>query len=315
MKSYNFSALLAILALVLLPACFPAIELYKGASADFSSGAEKEMKDVLSSRFENAPAEVIPTLSQVIDSEVGGPTSDLSYMALYQGALEKVNKALKKKGALKESDVLGNALTVKALAAWKLKRYEEAEAAAAEARALFNTQEENSPRDEVLAQAIPGLITLDMVYSSSHALIEKLKGQTNSAGDLPQTEAKALFEEFKMAYTSSIKSNDPSARTLLNAFQSLDEILAGNDPEKKSVYQFVLLSELTGLKNWSDGLFHIDNVMKLSQLKQTDAAVKDWITSEKSLYETKRKSMMEKLLEMVGGSEDHPTYSFWDSKL
>lgn len=315
MKSYTYSTLVSLLAILLLPACFPAIQLYQGASADFSSGAEKEMKDVLATRFENAPAEVVPTLSQVLDTEGDGAVSNLSYTQLYKNALEKLDKALKKKGALQESDVLGNALTVKALAAWKLKRYEEAESAAAEARALFKTQEENSPRDEVLAQALPSLITLDMVYDNTHQLIENLKAETNTASELEKSEAIALFENFKGVYASSIQNEAADARSLLKAFDDLDGVRAVPDPEKKSVCQFVLLSELTGLKNWYDALFHIDNVMKLSQVKQSDTTVKDWITAERDRYEQKRKDMMEELLASFGGSEDHPTYSFWDSKL
>lgn len=315
MKSYTYPALLSLLVVLLLPACFPAIQLYQGASADFSKGAEKEMKDVLATRFDNAPADVVPTLSQVLDIEGEGTSNNLSYTQLYQNALDKLDKALKKKGALQESDVLGNALTVKALAAWKVKRYEEAESAAEEARALFKTQEENSPRDEVLSEAVPSLITLDMVYDSTNQLIEDLKSITNTASDLPKSEAMKLFSGFQATYASAIQNEDASARCLLNAFADLDQVRAVSDPDKKSVCQFVLLSELTGLKNWYDALFHIDNVMKLSKVKQSDAAVKNWITAERDRYEDKRKVMMEELLESLGGSEDHPTYAFWDSKL
>lgn len=315
MKSYTYPALLSLLIVLLLPACFPAIQLYQGASADFSKGAEKEMKDVLATRFDNAPADVVPTLSQVLNTEGEGTFNNLSYIQLYQNALDKLDKALKKKGALQESDVLGNALTVKALAAWKLKRYEEAESAAEEARALFKTQEENSPRDEVLSEAVPSLITLDMVYDSTHQLIEDLKSITNTASDLPKSEAMSLFANFQAAYTTSIQHEDANSRSLLNAFDELDQVRAVSDPDKKSVCQFVLLSELTGLKNWYDALFHIDNVMKLSQVKQSEVEVKNWITAERDRYEDKRKVMMEELLESLGGSEDHPTYAFWDSKL
>ncbi len=315
MKSYTYSTLIGLLAILLLPACFPAIQLYKGASADFSSGAEKEMKDVLAARFENAPAEVIPSLSQVLDAKGEGTVSNLSYTELYANALEKLDKALKKKGALQESDVLGNALTVKALVAWKLKRYEEAESAAAEAKALFRTQEENSPRDEVLSQSVSSLITLDIVYDSTHQMIENLKAATNTASDLTKPEAMDLFENFRSMYAASIHSEAADARSLLKAFADLDQVRAVSDPEKKSVCQFVLLSELTGLKNWYDALFHIDNVMKLSQVKQSETAVKNWITTERARYDEKRKNMMEELLEGLGGAEDHPTYTFWDSKL
>ncbi len=315
MKSYTYPTILSLLVILLLPACFPAIQLYQGASADFSKGAEKEMKDVLATRFDNAPADVVPTLSQVLNTEGEGTSNNLSYTQLYQSALDKLDKALKKKGALQESDVLGNALTVKALAAWKLKRYEEAESAAAEARALFKTQEENSPRDEVLSEAVPSLITLDMVYDSTHQLIEDLKSITNTASDLPKSEAMTLFANFQAAYTTFIQNEDANSRCLLNAFDDLDQVRAVSDPDKKSVCQFVLLSELTGLKNWYDALFHIDNVMKLSQVKQSEVAVKNWITAERDRYEDKRKVMMEELLESLGGSEDHPTYTFWDSKL
>lgn len=312
MKSYRYSILFAIWVTVLLPACFPALQLYKGASADFSTGAEKEMKDVLSTRFDNAPADALPSLGQIISAEELSGESTLGYMALYQGALEKINKALKKKGVLQENDVLGNALTVRALAAWKLKRYGEAESAAAEARDLFRTQNENSPRDEVLSQAIPGLITLDMVYDSTLGVIEKLKGVTNTASDLSKGEAKALFEEFQSNYTTYIQEDGANARSLLTAFGSLGGLVDAGDPEKKRVCQYLLLSELTGLKNWYDALFHIDNVMKLSQLKQTDEAVKNWIKAEWDQYEDKRRAMLSQLLEMLGGTEDHPTYEFWD---
>ena len=315
MKSYTNYTIISFLAIVLLPACFPAIQLYQGASADFSSGAEKEMKDVLATRFENAPAEVVPTLSQVLDSETEGTASKLSYTELYKSALEKLDKALQKKGALQESDVLGNALTVKALAAWKLKRYEEAESAATEAIELFKTQEDNSPRDEVLSQAVYGLITLDMVYDSTHQLIQSLRDQTNTASDLPKSKAMALFEDFQSTYESTIHNDQANSRSLLNAFKNLDDVRAVSDPDKKSICQFVLLSELTGLKNWYDALFHIDNVMKLSQVKQSETEVKNWITTERDRYEEKREKMMEELLESLGGSEDHPTYAFWESKL
>ena len=315
MKSAIHSMLVAILVTILLPSCFPALQLYTGARTAFSTGAEKEMEEVLSTRFEDAPEGAVPNLKQILTAEESVSPNTLGYMALYEGALAKINKALTKKGVLRESDVLGNALTVKALAAWKLKRYGEAESAAAEAEELFKTQAENSPRDEVLSQAVPGLITLDMVYDSTHSVIEDLKSVTNTASELSQSEALALFEDFQAMYHSSIKGNRPSARSLLQAFESLDGLVAFEDPDKKSVHQFVLLSKLTGLKNWYDGLFHIDNVMKLANLKQTDDTVKDWINTERDLYEDKRVEMMAQLLEMVGGSEDHPTYAYWDSKL
>jgi|GEM_PF-1368561 len=310
-QTWRFTLFIALL----LQSCSPAIKLYQSASTAFSSGAKKEMTGVFSSRFNNAPAGAVPTLNQALGARRSAEMSNLTPAALYQQSLDQLNRALKNPGPLRENDVLGNALTVKALAAWKLKQYGEAESAAKQASDLFRRQEETSPRDEVLSQSIPALITLDVVYDSTQHIINQLKSKTEVASSMEESEALALFKHYQSYYDSFIDNDDTSGSSLSKAFLVMESATASANQENKEVNQFVLLSQLTGLKNWYDGLFHLDNVMKLSGVKANNAAVKAWIGQKKDRYEDLRLERMEKLGTLLAEGEASPIFSFWDSIL
>ncbi len=315
MKHYKFSFLFTLFLALFLQACSPSIKMYQAASTAFSSGAKKEMTGVFSSRFSNAPAGAVPTLNQALGTGAGAEMSNLTPAALYQESLDQLNRALKNPGPLRENDVLGNALTVKALAAWKLKQYEESESAAEQASDLFRRQEEMSPRDEVLAQSIPALITLDVVYDSTQQVISQLKNKTDAAPSMEESEALMLFKNYQSYYDSFIDNDGTSGRSLSKAFSLMEAATASANQENKEVTQFVLLSQLTGLKNWYDGLFHLDNVMKLSGVKANNAAVKAWIGQKKGRYEDLRLERMGKLATLLADGEASPIFSFWDSIL
>lgn len=315
MKYYKHTILFTLLLTLFLQACSPAIKMYQSASTAFSSGAKKEMADVFSSRFSNAPEGAVPTLNQALGTNGSAELSNLTPTALYQQSLDQLNRALKTPGPLRENDLLGNALTVKALAAWKLKQYDEAESAAEQATNLFRRQEETSPRDEVLAESIPALITLDVVYDSTQQIIDQLKSKTAMASSMEESEALALFKTYQTYYDSFIDNDGTTGRSLSRAFQVMEAATTSANQENKDANQFVLLSQLTGLKNWYDGLFHLDNVMKLSGVKAENAAVKAWIGQKKSHYESLRLERMEKLGSMLTDGESSPVFSFWDSIL
>ena len=315
MKYYKHTILFTLLLTLFLQACSPAIKMYQSASTAFSSGAKKEMTGVFSSRFSNAPEGAVPTLNQALGTNGSAELSNLTPTALYQQSLDQLNRALKTPGPLRENDILGNALTVKALAAWKLKQYDEAESAAEQAANLFRRQEETSPRDEVLAQSIPALITLDVVYDSTQQVIDQLKSKTATASSMEESEALALFKTYQTYYDSFIDNDGSTGRSLSSAFQVMEAATRSANQENKDANQFVLLSQLTGLKNWYDGLFHLDNVMKLSGVKAENAAVKAWIGQKKSRYESLRLERMEKLGTMLADGESSPVFSFWDSIL
>lgn len=315
MKRSKYPFLFILVLALVLPACSPSLKMYNAASTAFSSGAKKEMTDVFGARFSNAPDGAVPTLNQALGNSGSAEMPNLTPTVLYQESLEQLNRALKNPGPLRENNVLGNAYTVKALAAWKLKQYGEAETAAEQAANLFRRQEENSPRDEVLARSIPALITLDVVYDSTQQIIDQLKNKTAAASSMAEPEALALFKGYQKYYDSFIDNDGTDERSLSKAFQLMETATTMANQENKEVNQFVLLSQMTGLKNWYDGLFHLDNVMKLSGVKAENAAVKAWIGQKKSDYEELRLECMEKLGNMLSEGESNPIFGFWDSIL
>ncbi len=122
----------------------------------------------------------------------------------------------RKKGDLEKDKLLGTAYTIKAMAEWRLGLYDASINTVSEALATPNIK--IYPRDMVLLQALKGLIENDQAFFHM------------AKADYPYVDVKNLLRE---------------------SLENLNRALSGA-PEGSKVRLYILLSELSVLKNWED---------------------------------------------------------------
>jgi len=311
MKNINWIVLVSLL---FLSSCASSILYWNQATEKFDQGAKKEMTNRFAERLSGEgsapPAEALPSMDKLFNSSV--PATNETPEQLYRMADEKITKALEAPAPLKKEDKLANALTLKALSAWKMGKADEARLNAAKALQEFSTQQQPSPRDQPLAKAVPGLVALDLVYDTTQVFIKKLKDMAEGAGDMPEAEAKQLMAAGQALYQEFITKADSdqslaSAQTDLKAATMLAS-------ENKDVRLFLQLCQLTGLKNQFDLWNQLDNFAKRSGLKLSDTDLRKWIQDEETSYLSTKNAALESLSEMIGGTQS-AAYRFWDGIL
>lgn len=310
----NWMALLLIVCL--FGSCAKSLVYWNQAIRSFEQGAELELKNNYADRLNvqgDLPAEALPNLDELVPAASGEIPMGNSPAHYYQLADEKISKALAAPGPLVKEDKMGNALTIKALTSWKTGQMEAARTNARAAVEAFAGAAEDSPRDESLAKAIPGLVALDLAYDSTRVFIAQLKELSDTAPDAEQSANEAILEKGSKLYREYVSDpeNDHSIAAGRSAIQLAMET-AGAHPDVKMYLQ---LSELAGLKNYFDFWAQLNNFAKRSRLKSSDEDLKNWLDEEERNYLSEKDAALDRLKTLLDGNEQHDAYRFWDGIL
>lgn len=311
-KHIAFPHWLILVLILFISSCAPSIVLWNQATENFNQGVSLETENRFANRMQSAgeelpPPEAVPDVNKLLggSSEVVGE----SPQELFKKADEQISKALDAPAPLKKEGKLANARFLKALIAWKTGQAEAARANAALALQEFQNQEDTSPRDEALARAIPGLVALDEVYVMTQPMIQQLKEKSANASEMSEADKKALFSEASDMYE---KINDGSSLTSLAGARADFNAAIMKATENKEVITYLLLCEMSGLKNQYDFWSSLDNFAKRTSLKVNDTEIRNWLDSEEESYLEFKNAALERLKESVEGGASHPAYRYWD---
>ncbi len=283
---------------------------YKKAQDAFNLGASLEMKQ------RTGQANDLPASADLIDffPTSGQPDMNLKPASYYQSAYEQVNKALKATEKLKSNEVLGEALSIKALAAWKLGKYEEAREAAKAAGAELEKEPDAGARDKALMAATGGLIAIDMAHDTISKMNKTLLDAAQKPENFTKEQATELYEQSKMHFEQFVFSRQISRNSIWQGIQTIDEAKMKAEPTHE-IQRYLLMAQLSGLKNWTDALNAIDTAAKRLGVKSSNNAAKDWIEGQKSFYRTTRDGYLEKLAGLIPGGKTAPVYVSWEKIL
>lgn len=284
---------------------------YKNAQDAFNLGANLEMKQRTQAAATDLPAS--PDLEKMFPSSVE-PDLSLKPVAYYQSAYDQVTKALKSSDKLKSSDVLGEALAIKSLAAWKLKKYEEAREAAKAASAELDAEQDAGARDKALMAAMSGLIAIDLAHDTILKMNQLLLAKAEHPEQVTPEQAAALYEQSKMHFEQFVFSRQISRNAIWQGIQTIDEAKMKAEPTHE-IQRYLLMAQLAGLKNWTDALNAIDTAAKRLRVKSTNNAAKDWIESQKTFYRTTRDGYLGKLPALIPGGKNDPVFLGWEKIL
>lgn len=299
----------------LFTSCAKSLQYWNQAITHFEQGAELEVNQYAKrlNAQEDIPEEVLPNLKEVVRSDAPAAPATGEAGQQYLMADEKVSKALSAPGPLKKEQKLANALTLKALTSWKTQQAEEARTNSSAALQAFGNHTEASPRDKPLAKAVPGLVALDMAYDSTVVFIERLKTLSDTAPNTPKEENEIVLAEGKRLYRKFVQDED-SPVSIANAQLQLEQAkMLANDNQQIQLY--FELCGLTGLKNRYDFWAQLNNFARRSRLKGNVTELASWLDDEKSSYDTDSAAALVRLKAMLGGSEQHQVYRFWDNLL
>jgi len=299
--AFQFFAAIALL--VFASGC-AGLKEYQNAQNAFNLGATLEMKQ------RTAPAPDLPPSPdlETLFPASGQPDMSQKPESYYRNAYDQATKALKNSDKLKSNDVLGEALSIKALASWKLNKYEEAREAAKAAGAAFEVEQEAGPRDKALMAAVSGLIAIDLAYDTILTMNKNLTEKAERPESVTPEQATALYEQAKMHFEQFVFSRQISRNSLWQGIQTIDEAKTKAEPTHE-IQRYLLMAQLAGLKNWTDALSAIDSAARRLRVKSSNAAAKDWIEGQTKFYRDTRDAYLEKLALMVG--KNSPVYLQW----
>lgn len=296
--------------------CAKSLLYWNQAIKSFEQGAELELKSQYANRLDvqgDLPLEALPNLDELVPTVTADVPVGASPDQYYKMADDKITQALAAPAPLIKEGKMGNALTIKALSCWKTGQMAAARTNARAAVEAFAGAAEDSPRDAPLANAIPGLVALDLAYDSTKMLIAELKERSDSAPDADRADNLALLEKASAAYREFI-SNEENDHAIESARIQLQAAMetAG---ENREVELYLELCELTGLKNRFDFWAQLNNFAKRSRLKSSDEELKNWLDEEEQDYLRDKDAALERLKALLDGDERHGAYRFWDGIL
>jgi len=157
-------------------------------------------------------------------------------------AITKIENDSKELGALKQDKLLGVALTLKALAQWRLGLYEDAKATAEKAEQQAGDQ--LFPRDAALVKALPGLIRNDEAFRKIYR-------------EWPNDQRAQVFTEV--------------IRLLDNAHASLNDAraLAVTSDKNHPVLIYLIQAQLAGYQNRRDAYTRLGGKEPSTEEKKT----------------------------------------------
>ncbi|NUO00915.1 MAG: hypothetical protein HUU01_09915 [Saprospiraceae bacterium] len=305
-----FQLLVAIALLLTAPGC-AGLKDYNAAQNSFNLGAKLEMKQRAKQATSDLPAS--PELEKMFPSS-GEPDMNLKPDTYYQSAYDQATKALKASEKLKSNDVLGEALAIKSLSAWKLKKFEEARESAKAASAALETEQEAGARDKALMASMAGLIAIDVAHDTISKMNTLLLTKADQAESVSAEQGLALYEQAKMHFEQFVFSRQISRNSLWQGIQTIDEAKTKAESGHE-IQRYLLMAQLAGLKNWSDALSAIDTTAKRLGVKRSNNAAKDWIEGQKTFYQTTRDGYLDKLAGLIPGGKSAPVFLSWEKIL
>lgn len=298
---------LFLLSLLVLAASCKTLKTWDSARENFSKGAIVEMTqrtqnpdNPANSPFANL-GELYPGLGFSTDNLGRDP------MVHYRQSHKDIMNALEKTSKLRQAGELGNALTIKALAEWKIDSVNQARKTAAGALQELLRETERDPRDEALMEGLSGLITIDECFESVQAMIKPLREKADNAAGVSAADAKTLIADAKAHYLKVVKGADNSLEGAIATLESAKQRGAAN----KEIVRYLLLSQLAALNSWVEELNAIDNSAKLLRVKENDTNLTNWIKGEWTAYEGSRKKHLDQLAGLLPGGKEDPGYLFW----
>jgi tetratricopeptide (TPR) repeat protein len=269
-KSSAFQTLISALFLIAfqitLTGCSE-LNQFREAQRAFSTAASQE--NILKNNLTNTPAPGNTSLPAVQSASIS---------AAYASVISSLNKLenSNQKKQLEAENLWGTALILKAMAYWRLQKYEKALIYQEKADAV---KRQLGERDRTLVTALPGLIINDEQYNK----LQKLKGTPQ-----PADKAKQLQQEFSNAMTIIDQSR---------------KNLTPNHP----MHTYLIFSHLAAYKNLLDAC-ELHQATSLScGLKERCQAYKSLISLQTTLKEkTNKKHIINNWQRITGISPKKP---------
>lgn len=219
--------------------------------------------------------------------------------AYYKIAYISVQESLKKVNKLREDGLLGNAYALKSLCEWKLGKHQ---AASNNAKIALNyLLDQNNPsalltRDAAIMKSMDALINLEQL---NQLVFDSLN--QDEALDL------ATFKQFFAAQLWG-KGGDEKGK-LRESFESINSVLK-QVPRKHEVRNYLVMSMLTGMKNWGDALHYMNNNRKKLDGEEQEA-MKAYYNQEKATYENSRTVLLRRFARLLPEGEKSRVYKYW----
>ena len=229
---------------------------------------------------------------------------DFTYVsptAQYTIAYNHINKALSG-GNLKKDYLLGSAYTIKALCEWKLGRYDLARGSAGNAIREFDDYEKDKvfmTRDKAVMKALNGLIDIDQVSDTLYQVYNKI-------GD----SSEEVFAFYKTFIHDQVENNN----TKLESGIQIIEDTKGTVALGHEIQVYFILSQLSALKVWSDGINLLENSLDVdTQISESEKnTIQDFVGREWDTFEKNKTFYLEKLAPKLPGGVDNSIYQFWE---
>jgi len=224
------------------------------------------------------------------------------YRAAFEKAYEKANAALRDKEQLKEENLLADAYLVKALCAFRLDKYEEAESSAGEAQdEYFYLRSQNKPYEVSKMQSAQLLLPQIKV----ERLGQELK-RFHAPGDIGYKQAL----EYHLEHLFDPESLEGAKMD--KALQKLEE-LKSEAGFSDSLLITLINTQMTALKVWSDGLDYLrQSALGLPEEERERAREYRYNERRNSLIPVKER-LLEELSAQLEGGDSHDMVRHWDS--
>ncbi len=301
---FSFSAIqvISLAILLILSSCVSLNHLNEAQDA-FSKGAELENEQLFPGVSSDGGQNL--DISRAVEQEM----TNLSPSFYYTQSYAAIRQALEDEKSLQQDDLLGNALALKALCEWKLKKYGQARLTAEAAHSAFRRGNIPSPRDQAVMIALEGFIENDLAFNAlgklQREMDQKVGGSRPSSSEINQ-----LFDEMQNFYRQNIYSLDGKAH-LMEAIKIIEEAREEVSPNHP-VQTYLLMSQLVCVKNWSDALSEIDRYLKKLGLGGMNNEARRWWTEEEERYNGYKTNYLEQLSNRLPGGDQNRVYSEWE---
>ena len=196
---------------------------------------------------------------------------------------------------LKKLEIYVNASTIKALCEWKLNNYEEAQKTAKTTTDYMesrNITAADLPREFAVLHAMSALIGIETMNNLSKQFFSSDSVTTESG----ITEYERLIRK-EANLTGNIEKD----------LEDLESIASQIDQDHE-VQTYLIMSQLSAVKVWSDALSALRRVMKRNGTFTGNN--RDWYDGEREALDAAKDKYANDLEDRIG--KDHPVYQHWN---